>query len=223
MINKRVINTARQHMERKYNYTHYINGNWCMANVNKVLQESGSSLDFGASCTRARDIAIKNRLWYVDHNTASVGDILFYDWDLSGDCDHVGIISAIDGRFIHVIEGNIHNDNYKLSEIGIRTIEKNYNKIAGFIRTANIPLRGATSNLCTPKCIELEKGCSGILVKTLQTFLILQNFTCGSCGADGDFGNDTEKAVRSYQYMNKLDVDGVVGCNTWTSILTEVN
>lgn len=34
------------------------------------------------------------------------GDIVFYDWDGSGDCDHVGILCAIEGGTAIVIEGN---------------------------------------------------------------------------------------------------------------------
>lgn len=34
------------------------------------------------------------------------GDIVFYDWDSSGDCDHVGILCYIEGATAIVIEGN---------------------------------------------------------------------------------------------------------------------
>lgn len=37
--------------------------------------------------------------------------------------------------------------------------------------------------------------------------------------ADGKFGNDTKKAVISYQKKKGLTVDGVVGLNTWKKIL----
>lgn len=34
------------------------------------------------------------------------GDIVFYDWDQSGDCDHVGIVERVDGNTVYTIEGN---------------------------------------------------------------------------------------------------------------------
>lgn len=37
--------------------------------------------------------------------------------------------------------------------------------------------------------------------------------------ADGEFGKETEKALRAYQTAHKLEVDGVCGPQTWTSLL----
>lgn len=38
-------------------------------------------------------------------------------------------------------------------------------------------------------------------------------------GADGDFGDETHKAVRAFQTAKKLTVDGVVGAKTWAALL----
>ena len=36
--------------------------------------------------------------------------------------------------------------------------------------------------------------------------------------ADGQFGGDTEKAVRAFQASHGLVVDGIVGDKTWTAL-----
>lgn len=65
----------------------------------------------------------------------------------------------------------------------------------------------------------LKNGSNGPSVKALQILLIGNGYSCGTCGADGDFGSGTEKAVHSFQKDNGLDVDGIVGPETWKKLL----
>lgn len=65
----------------------------------------------------------------------------------------------------------------------------------------------------------LQKGCVGEDVRALQLLLIGRGYSCGSAGADGDFGNGTDAAVKNYQKAKKLDVDGVVGAATLGCLL----
>lgn len=58
---------------------------------------------------------------------------------------------------------------------------------------------------------QLKKGCKGDDVKAVQKALIAEKYSCGSCGADGSFGSATELAVKSFQWDNELEDDGVVG------------
>lgn len=69
----------------------------------------------------------------------------------------------------------------------------------------------------------LEKGDSGEDVKVMQTMLIKCGYSCGSCGADGLFGNDTDKAVRAFQSANNLDVDGLYGPKTKSALEAQYN
>lgn len=66
---------------------------------------------------------------------------------------------------------------------------------------------------------ELYKGCKGKTVKALQILLIGNKCSCGSYGADGDFGSATKAAVVKYQIENGLEDDGVVGPKTWAKLL----
>ena len=79
------------------------------------------------------------------------------------------------------------------------------------------------NEFCVPKIMAtvrvavLKKGCTGATVKALQGILNARGFDCGT--ADGDFGNNTDKAARKFQKANGLLIDGCVGEATWTALL----
>jgi len=60
----------------------------------------------------------------------------------------------------------------------------------------------------------LRKGSKGSEVKVLQQRLLKLGYKLPKYGADGDFGNETDAAVRQFQKDNKLVVDGIYGANT---------
>lgn len=64
----------------------------------------------------------------------------------------------------------------------------------------------------------LRKGSSGSYVTLMQTMLIQRGFSCGSCGADGKFGSDTQYALKKFQQAAGLGVDGVCGAKTWAAL-----
>lgn len=74
--------------------------------------------------------------------------------------------------------------------------------------------------VCTVELSVLRKGSEGNTVKALQLLLIGNGYSCGSAGADGDFGNGTLGAVKNYQQAKGLTPDGVVGAKTWKRLLT---
>ena len=58
--------------------------------------------------------------------------------------------------------------------------------------------------------LPLRVGSQGDLVAHVQTKL--------GVASDGVFGPQTDAAVRKYQLSASLDVDGIVGLNTWSSL-----
>ena len=68
-----------------------------------------------------------------------------------------------------------------------------------------------TSNTSTATKSYLSKGDKGNDVKTMQTMLIAVGYSCGSYGADGDFGSSSDKALRKFQEDYGLTVDGKYG------------
>ena len=76
----------------------------------------------------------------------------------------------------------------------------------------------------TPACSAgypvLRDGNRGVYVLILQDALNALGYTTYTL--DGIFGNNTRNAVISYQQDNGLQADGVVGCATWTRIVSDV-
>lgn len=62
----------------------------------------------------------------------------------------------------------------------------------------------------------LRKGSTGDEVKELQQKLTTLGYSLGAI--DGDFGDKTLAAVKKFQSDYSLDVDGVVGNQTWTAL-----
>ena len=63
----------------------------------------------------------------------------------------------------------------------------------------------------------LKQGAKGNITKLLQEKLTALGFSTN--GADGIFGNWTRTAVIKYQKNKGLSADGIVGQNTWKSLL----
>jgi zinc D-Ala-D-Ala carboxypeptidase len=59
-------------------------------------------------------------------------------------------------------------------------------------------------------------------VLDVQYFLLKRGYSVGPTGADGIFGPVTAAAVRRFQADNHLQVDGVVGPQTWPRLIITV-
>ena len=66
---------------------------------------------------------------------------------------------------------------------------------------------------------ELGLGSAGEYVRLVQLLLIGRGYSCGSSGADGEFGICTEFAAAAYQREHGLEPDGIVGVRTWKRLL----
>lgn len=68
----------------------------------------------------------------------------------------------------------------------------------------------------------LKKGMTGNDVKEMQAKLIALNYSCGSCGADGDFGSDTLKAVKAFQKDHGITVGGTFDAEMYMTLMIEL-
>ena len=67
-----------------------------------------------------------------------------------------------------------------------------------------------------PSSEVLRRGSESSAVLFLQRLLL--SYLYPITNLDGDFGPETERAVRAFQSENGLGVDGVVGTNTWRAL-----
>lgn len=64
----------------------------------------------------------------------------------------------------------------------------------------------------------LRYGCEGDDVRLMQQRLILMGYDLGAWGADGEFGDCTDLAVKQFQRDHGLEADGIVGPVTMAAI-----
>ena len=88
-------------------------------------------------------------------------------------------------------------------------------KVNGISGNVDLDIRyndPAKDNIAYPV---LRKGSKGVYVEVLLKKL---NDAGYSLAVDGDFGNKTLEAVKDYQKVNGLVVDGIVGVKTWEKL-----
>jgi len=85
-------------------------------------------------------------------------------------------------------------------------------RVRKFQTTSQLAVDGIVGTKTWSKLIvQVQRGSTGDAVRAVQsqfTFLVV----------DGDFGDRTDAAVRGFQNMNGLEVDGILGPNTWRAL-----
>lgn len=64
-------------------------------------------------------------------------------------------------------------------------------------------------------CINVRKGAKGNITWLIQAMLVCKGY---DISVDGDFGYDTDKALRDFQSKNGLTIDGICGKNTFEKL-----
>lgn len=207
--------------KQKYGVAYGRNGiPWCCIFVWWLfMKNKASELFYGgsktASCTALMNYYRKNG--QIVKKGFKPGDIVFFDWDSSGDADHVGVIECVSGNTIYTIEGNtsVGNDSNG-GEVMRRT--RSVSSSSYNITVARPKYEVKTEEIKVNITLaQLSNGSKGEQVKTLQRLLNALGYSCGK--ADGDFGKNTLAAVKKFQSARKLTSDGIVGQNTWNKLL----
>lgn len=198
---------------------------WCATFVTACAIKCGATdiIPKECSCNKMIELFKKLGCWVEsDAYIPAAGDILFYDWDDTGTgdnagvSDHVGVVEKVSGNTVTVIEGNYSNACKR------RTMQVNGRYIRGYgVPKYTAPTISAKSGVTVSLPI-LSKGSKGDSVKALQSLLNGYGFTDANekaLAVDGSFGNATCYALKAYQTVKKLEVDGICGKNTWASLL----
>ena len=214
---KSLVNEMLSHVgENDKRFNNYI-GNargtaWCGATVWYAVKHQGVKCNPSAPALAQSwyDWGKKNgRL--VKKKNAQYGDIVTFDWNDNDTADHVGVIIENYGNgSFKTIEGNTGSPERVRIRIRVAS------DIQGIIRPEYDKPKKATkkkaknpSGIVLPKRGFFKKGDTGAKVKTLQTWLNLHGYSCGT--VDGEIGPKVEAAVLRFQAKNNLVKDGLFG------------
>ena len=81
---------------------------WCACFVSWCYNQAGKSEPRFAGCQSQGVSWFQSRgQWGArDYENIAPGDAIFFDWDLDGSADHVGIVIGTDGSRVYTVEGN---------------------------------------------------------------------------------------------------------------------
>lgn len=231
---------------RDLNNAGYYNGNkngyawcdvfvdWCFLQLcNGDAQKAEDMIcqtgDYGAGCGYSMRYYKAQGRFYT---SPKPGDQIFFG--TSSSVAHTGIVYKVDSSKVYTIEGNTSGASGVVANGGgvfEKSYSLNYSRIVGYGRPYyDEDAAGSVEDQPEIKTEEvstvnielnvLKRGMNGDQVKSLQRILYAMGYSLGSSNPiDGDFGSKTDTAVKAYQKMKGLEVDGIVGAMTWRSLL----
>lgn len=118
--------------DTKYGAWYGLNYNpWCAMFVSWCADEVGildTLIPKFAGCTTGFRLMTQMGITTKDKIVPKKGDLIFFDWDRTGDYDHVGIVTDANSNSVFTVEGN-HDDNV---DTYVYPINASY--IAGYAR-----------------------------------------------------------------------------------------
>lgn len=192
---------------------------WCAAFVSAVGAEAGADKALFPECSCPAMLQKYTQAGGRADKSAELkpGDLVMYGETEPG---HVGIITAISGGSLSTVEGNLGDS------VAARSIQKSDGRIFCFCRPDYAAITGGGESLpamaesrFSPGALRyLRQGSRGEDVRAMQALLILRGYPVGPDGADGDFGGNTDRALRSFQQVRGLELDGVFGAESLAAL-----
>lgn len=171
--------------------------------------------------------AFKKRDRYIKRGKGKPkrGDVIYFYSSAKGRIGHVGIVYKVDSKKVYTIEGNTSGASTLVTNGGgVR--KKSYSLSSTYIDGYGSVDYSAISDTAIPEPVAalklgdrvLQNYIEGPDVKELQEALIDLGFSCGSYGADGEFGDCTEMAVRAFQETYNLAATGIFDAACFTAL-----
>lgn len=179
--------------------------------------------------TGANRFKAKGRYTKRGKGTPQIGDVIYFYSSAKGRIGHVGIVYKVDSSKVYTIEGNTSGASELITNGG-GVKKKSYKLTSTYIDGYGRPdfeniEPSSTDDTTTYELGDrlLKLGCEGDDVKELQKALVSLGYSCGSWGADGEYGDATEIAVRNFQNDTGLEQDGQYGEKTHAALTTALD
>lgn len=206
-----------------HDWIHWIAAGKDAKEAQRMICQTGS---YGAGCDySAQYYQNKGRLF----KDPKRGDQIFFWNSKKTGIAHTGIVVDYDATYVYTVEGNtssasgvvanggaVEKKKYPRSNTRIYRYGRPYYDEETSEETYEVSKEDETVNI---ELSVLRRGSKGEQVKALQRMLHAMGYNLGKNPCDGDFGEKTETAVRTYQRLHDLTKDGVVGKNTWAKLL----
>lgn len=193
-------------------------------------------------CSTSADFFKAAGAWIPRGRTPDPGDVFFKL--INGKIDHMGIVTRVTGGSVFTVEGNssdmVAERCYSVQDGSIAGYGRPRWALAAGAEDIVVPANDAPPvDTATPDVTDihvgdkpaehvsrtyllrlpyLSRGDMGPAVRAAQRVLIGCKCGCGPDGADGDFGQNTEKAVLKFQAGNRLAPDGIIGPETGAAL-----
>jgi hypothetical protein len=224
-----VLNVAKSqlgYVEGKNNHTKYgawyglDNAPWCAMFVSWCFAQAGQPLPAiqavkgYAYCPSGVNYFKKIGQY---HKTPKVGDIVFFDWQADGVSDHTGLVLEIkNSQQIITIEGNTSPSN---QSNGGQVMQRSrmVQHCCGFGRPSyDQSSKVNNQHLFDGTYLRLRNpNMQGENIKLVQLELKRHGYLID---ADGAFGNQTHAAIKAFQQAKNLEIDGIIGAQTWQEV-----
>ena len=141
------------------------------------------------------------------------GDVVFYDFNGRGIAGHIGIVQSVGDGYVVAIEGNTGKGDPTNGGC-VMERKRALSCCLAFGRPEYVETMPVADTTGYPT---IRQGASGAWVQLLQNALTVRGYAVST---DGEFGPQTEHKVRAFQRAACIEVDGIVGPQTWRSLFS---